>query len=710
MISMQLLKNGLFAVFLLLVSVVSLMAKESSFGYGVAVRDDKVEARLVAERDALAPGESIWVSLRLEHDPHWHTYWQNPGDSGLATEIRWDLPEGVAVAEIQWPVPEALDFFGLVNYGYEDVVILPMRLTLADEFAGDDVIELAARADWLMCEDVCIPGGADLKLRLRVADDGRETEFAKAIEEFLQRVPPVLDDLPAKVWQSGRQFVVEVHTGELGIGIPDGELIYFSIDERVEPAASQRITRTETGLRLQLTRSEFSTDNDTPFHGVLAAQEGLFELADGTTALGIEFAAEWQSGNPPQAAAEFPRGGFSRFGIWGLLLGGFIGGLILNLMPCVFPVLGLKIMGFVNQAGEDRRRVVLHGFVFTIGVLVSFWILAGLLIFLRGAGAELGWGFQLQSPGFVYVLALLLLAFGLNLSGVFEIGSSAVGVGSQLTALKGYSGSFYSGVLATVVATPCAAPFLAPALGGALALPAASSVLVFTFIGLGLAFPYLLLSAFPRLVGLLPRPGAWMETFKQFMAFLLYATVAYLLWVLVGQLDVQAQLTTLIGFVVLAFACWVFGRWGAYARPRATRIKAGAITLGLIAISVWMGFRGEDSELVWETWSPERVEALRAEGRPIYIDFTARWCATCQVNKRVVFSSDAVNRYFVDNNVAALIADWTNQDPAITRALAEHGRSAVPFNLIWLPDRDEPIILPELLTPGIVLDALRGER
>jgi thiol:disulfide interchange protein DsbD len=707
---MQSFRIGFFPTFLLLISSTIAIAGDVTFGVGVEERDDKVAARLVAERDAVLPGESLWIGLRLEHDPHWHTYWQNPGDSGLATTIAWDLPHGVTIGEIQWPAPESLDFFGMVNYGYEDVVILPMRLDLSEDFSDNGELKLAARVDWLMCEDICIPGGVELEMLLRVADDGATSEFAEALNEFRHRVPKAVDGLVAKVWQLGQQYIVSLDVADSGLRIPDAGWEYFSIDERVEPAAVQKIVRSENGLQMRLTRSEFTSDNDTPFQGILVAQEDLFELAGEMPFVAIEFSADWQSGSPPAIIGGFAASGLSTWGIWGLLLGGFIGGLILNLMPCVFPVLGLKIMGFVNQAGEDRRRIVLHGLVFTIGVLVSFWLLAGLLIFLRGAGAELGWGFQLQSPGFVYVLAALLLAFGLNLSGVFEIGTSAVGVGSQLTARKGYSGSFYSGVLATVVATPCAAPFLAPALGGALALPAMSSVLVFTFIALGLAFPYLLLSAFPRLVALLPKPGAWMETFKQFMAFLLYATVAYLVWVLVGQLDVQAQLTALFGLVVLSLACWVYGRWGAFARPRKTRVVATLVTFGLVAVSLLMGFQGEDSDVVWEPWSPERVEALRAEGRPIYIDFTARWCATCQVNKRVVFSNDNVLRYFNDNKVAALVADWTNQDPAITRALAEHGRSAVPFNLIWLPDREDPIILPELLTPGIVLDALRGQR
>jgi DsbC/DsbD-like thiol-disulfide interchange protein/cytochrome c biogenesis protein CcdA len=690
-----------------------LLASNHSTDYGVgnAVRDDKVVARLIAEHQSIAAGESMWLGLKLQHDPHWHTYWRNPGDSGLATTIQWlDLPDGVEIGPLQWPAPQALEFFDLVNYGYEETVVLPLRIHLSKDyvFNDSDALSLSARVDWLMCEDVCVPAGGNLQITLLHGTNGAPTAFNQVINEALLQVPKVVEGVVAKVWQQQARYYVKLDLSASRLRMPIGKLQYFSIDARIEPSAKQVIVHHEDDLWIELTRSEFGPDADASlFQGVLVAVDEPFTLPGEAPFIAIEFTADWQQGSPPSIPVAVSAKSFSALGLWGLLLGGFIGGLILNLMPCVFPVLGLKIMGFVNQAGEDQRRVVFHGLVFTLGVLISFWLLAGVLIFLRAAGAELGWGFQLQSPGFVYLLAALLLAFGLNLSGVFEIGTSAIGVGQQLTARKGYSGSFYSGVLATVVATPCAAPFLAPALGGALALPPLSSVLVFTFIALGLAFPYLLLSTFPRMLKVLPRPGAWMETFKQFMAFLLYATVAYLLWVLVGQLEAQTQLSALLGLVVLALACWVYGRWGAFSRPRRTRILATLLSLALLAGSLLMGLQRQDSDLIFETWSPERVSALRAEGRPVYIDFTARWCATCQVNKRVVFGNAAVVRFFIENDVAVLVADWTNQDPAITRALAEYERSAVPFNLIWLPNKDEPIILPELLTPGLVLNAFK---
>jgi thiol:disulfide interchange protein len=409
-----------------------------------------------------------------------------------------------------------------------------------------------------------------------------------------------------------------------------------------------------------------------------------------------------------------------------ILLLGLLGGLILNLMPCVFPILGLKIMGFVNQAGEERGKIVAHGLVFTAGVLVSFWILAGILIALRAGGQELGWGFQLQEPGFVLALAVVLLVFGLNMSGLFEIGFSAVGVGSKLTAKSGMAGSFFSGALATVVATPCAAPFLAPALGGALALPPLESIAVFTAIAFGLALPYLTLSAFPHLASKLPRPGAWMESLKQFLSFLLYGTVAYLLWVLADQLGAGLLLTTFFALIAVAMACWVYGRWSAPHRPRRTQWIARGIALVLLAAPlgyVWNGIAEEEQRremiaqvasgeiqqdfLIWEPWTPEREAELRREGRFVYIDFTARWCATCQVNKRAYESAEVIQA-LLRNDVALLRADWTNKDPAITRALASFNRSAIPFNLLYAPEREAPLILPEgVFGPGAVLEALR---
>jgi thiol:disulfide interchange protein DsbD len=380
-------------------------------------------------------------------------------------------------------------------------------------------------------------------------------------------------------------------------------------------------------------------------------------------------------------------------------------------MPCVFPVLGIKILGFVNQSGQDKKKVVMHGLVFALGVLLSFWTLAAALAILRAGGQELGWGFQLQEPGFVFILAAVMLVFAMNMSGVFEFGLSATGVGAELQMKSGFAGSFFTGVLATAVATPCSAPFLAPALGAALAVPTGESFIIFTAIAVGLSAPYLLLSIFPAAVRILPRPGAWMETFKQAMAFPLYGTVGALVWVLTGQLG-DDSLTPILGLVAIAAGIWIYGRWTA---PGAS---AGRVRFGygglvtMLALGAWVGWPWEwhwptVSTLKWEPWSPEAVAKLRAEGRIVYVDFTARWCATCQANKKLVFHNDDVLKTFAAKKVALLRGDWTSRDAAITKELAAYNRSAVPFNVIWLPGKTEPKELPEALTPGAVLEAVR---
>ena len=428
-------------------------------------------------------------------------------------------------------------------------------------------------------------------------------------------------------------------------------------------------------------------------------------------ALAEIFAAEPATAPKGEAsAAEVAAKPAHSFGVY--LLFAFIGGLILNVMPGVFPVLGIKIMCVVQQAGEDRRRVLLHGLAYTFGILLCFWALGGLVISLGKA-----WGFQLQSPDFVFGLAAFFLVFALNMAGLFEIGASAVGVGADLQAKQGLSGSFFSGLLATVVATPCSAPFLGPALGFAVTLPALQALLMFSCIGLGLASPFLLLSLVPGLVAKLPRPGAWMESFKQGMSFLLFGTVAFLVWVLTGMIEGQPLLFTLLGLVVIALGCWIYGRWSLPHKPARTRRLA--VLLALLALAgglalgwpqVEKGAPGQagshvENGLTWEAWSPEKVADLRAAGQPVYIDFTAKWCLTCQVNKRV-YKDSGLQALIAEKKVVLLKADWTNEDPRITEALSALGKAAVPVNVLYVPGQDAPVLLPELLSVDNVSAAL----
>ena len=670
----------------------------------------QVTASLVSADASVQPGTPFTVALHFIHKAHWHTYWVNPG-TGLPTTLTWTLPPGWMAGEILWPAPTLLsDTRGnVIGNGYDGDLLLPVKLTPPANLAPGTTVELPVSASWLMCQDECVPGSAKLTLTLPV-----KAEAPMPDPVFGARIRSVLSELPTSdpAWlvsatRGPKEAVLKVErSGNPLAPAPDG-IHFFSVDGTIASDLPQKIASDgKGGFTLTLPVAPDGPNEMSRLKGVLTSRRGWrpdgslpglrVDVAFGAAAV----AAAAPGGTPPAPAAG---------GLLGTLALAFVGGLILNLMPCVFPVLGIKILGFVNQAGSDRRKVTLLGLVFTLGVLVSFWFLAGLLAVLRAGGSQLGWGFQLQSPAFVFGLAAAILAFALNMSGVFEFGLTATGIGSGLQSKSGLLGSFLTGALATVAATPCAAPFLAPALGAALALSTVESFAIFTVIAIGLSTPYLLLSAFPAAVKVLPRPGAWMETFKQAMAFPLYATVAYLVWVLAGQLQEAGLLSALFGLVLVALAVWAYGRWNAPgASPGRARFGTWSCVV-LLALGAWTGWptASKPGDIVWEKWSPEAVEKLRSENRIVYVDFTARWCATCQANKRLVFHSSDVLRVFGEKHIATLRGDWTNKDPGITNELARYHRAAVPFNVVWLPGRADPVILPEILSPSVVLDVLK---
>ena len=661
------------------------------------VRKGAVEAELVPAVTSVQPGHAFDVALRLAHDPHWHTYWINSG-TGYPTSIKWTLPPGWQAGDIQWPVPHVLtDAHGTITgNGYDGEVYLLVTLVPPADLPAGLSVTLQAAVAWLMCKEVCEPGEAALELTLPV-DAGPPAPHPRWGAELAAargQLPHAPDGWQLAATRDGRTVTLTVQA-PAGATFTPADFHFFADDGLIAYDQPQPIRTGGNGaLILTLPIDPAGPKNPTRLYGVLALAKGDIP--------GIRVDLPFST--PPLTSDLRPSTAVAG-SLPGTLVLALLGGLILNLMPCVFPVLGIKILGFVNQAGADRRKVTLHGLVFALGVLVSFWVLAGALLALRAGGRELGWGFQLQEPGFVFVLAALLLVFALNLSGLFEVGLSATGVGAQLQRQSGYAGSFFTGVLATVVATPCSAPFLAPALGAALALSAAESLAVFTAIALGLAVPYLLLSAFPAAVKFLPRPGAWMETFKQLMAFPLYATVGFLVWVLAGQTPDTGLLKVLFGLVLVAMAAWAYGRWTQHGGSAARRRFGVTLAVVLLAAGVTVGWP-RPPDLTWEQWSPETVAKLRAEGKTLYVDFTARWCATCQSNKAVVFSSQKVRAALRAHGVVLLKADWTSRDAQITEALAAFHRSAVPFDLIYAPGRADPILLPELLTPDIVLAAL----
>ena len=676
----------------------------------------QVQASLVAVEKTVQGGQPLHVALRLEHEPHWHTYWLNAG-VGYPTRIEWALPTGWSAGDIEWPVPTLIrDSHGRVTgQGFDGLTYLPVTLQVPMDVTAGSTVALKGMVHWLMCADICVPGGADLVLSMRVSSGPPQVD--EPTRAAIARMPMPRDP-------DGWQIVVSRAEKSLtlratGPGTLDSPH-FFPADELVQYDEPQQLRREAGSILLTLPLAEDVDPVSERLVGVLTYKdrEGIYRgVAIDTVIL--------PSGTGGPAAAD--GAGQAEIGASGLVANSnalptansdvslatialaFVGGLILNLMPCVFPVLGIKILGFVIQAGGDRRSVVMHGLTFAAGVLLSFWLLAGMLEMLRAGGLQLGWGFQLQSAPFVFALGALLLIFALNLSGVFEFGLRATSVGGSLLSTQGWHGSFFAGVLATVVATPCSAPFLAPALGAAFTLPTGQSFVLFTSIALGLSTPYLLLSSFPRVLSVLPKPGRWMETFRQAMAFPLYATVGYLIWVLAGQTSDNDLLGALLGLVVIAVAMWFYGRYSAPgASIRRARIASvGGLLLLVLGVSLGWPRKPTASDVVWEPWSTERVAQLRQEARPIYVDFTARWCATCQANKKLVFSSTQVKDLFRERHVAALKADWTNSDPRITEELLKWNRSAVPFNLVYRPGVPEPVVLPEILTPSVVLRSLR---
>ncbi len=638
--------------------------------------------------------DQFYAVISFQIAEGWHTYWRNPGTTGMATEVNWKLPEGMKVEAVYESIPHRYENQGLIDYVHEGSAIIVAAISIRSDLAktiAQPVI--SATVNWLECETLCVPGHSELVLKLT-----NETHLSPELQAEVSALIAHSQSTTSGQFQiSDDQVTFEFLIDENRLA--EGKSVYFFTETAINDAAAEQSYQIAAD-RILVTTAK--TPYGAPEIDIINGWLKIKTLENSAT-----YRCILEQGKIQPIAGSNKTASVETSGFFSLLILAFLGGMILNLMPCVFPVIGLKIMGFVEQAGQDRKKIILHGLIFTAGVVVSFWMLSAALLLLRAGGQQLGWGFQLQEPWFNYGLILLMLAFALSLNGVFEFGMSAVGVGSGLQRKSGTMGSFFSGVLATVVATPCSAPFLAPALGAALALAPWQAMILFTFIALGLSTPYLLLSAFPGTLKILPKPGAWMETFKQFMAFPLYATVAYLIWALIGQIDDANQLNLLLSLALFAMAFWVFGRWAAPHHKKSVRRTAITLSLLMVAASVFIGHPKAKKEF-WEPWSPETVERHVADGKTVYVDFTARWCATCQLNKRVVFSSKEVLKAFESNNVVALKADWTNRDERITRRLKSLGKAAVPVNLVYKNGENEPVILPEVLTPGIVLEALNS--
>ena len=764
--------SGLFLA--LLVAVLPLRASDlidaSAGGASAKVTQPHVVAELIPETTLITAGKPFDVILHLKMDEGWHTYWINPGDAGLATTIRWTLPEGFTAGPIQWPTPENHTMGPLITYGYEGDVYLITTITPPAQVAsGVTPVEIKARADWLVCQEECIPGKGLFSITASLAGAGTTLDFKHFENTALFQAARARLPVDNTRWDveghyaAGPGLVSESLWTQFKnkAGASDGVLghLYFfpeqanvlsaTQDKVTQPPSDQKVTDFQLILPLQQ-----NGEKPAQVSGVLISDQPLIGNAKAIYIPAFSTAAQTVPVNSAQAtpsgqpvAAAVPSGGSASVSggsatapplgtaaatseaastsqplLIAVLGAAFVGGLILNLMPCVLPVLSLKVFSLIKHAGEDPRSAWKQGAAFTAGVVLSFWILAGLLLVLKALGNQFGWGFQMQSPGFILAMIFLFFLLSLNLFGVFEMGTSLVGLDAKTAGkMHGLTSSFLNGALATIAATPCTGPLMGSTLGFAAQQPALIAMLVFTVLALGMASPYLLLTIFPGALRFVPKPGAWMEAFKQFMGFLLMIAVIWFVAVFGASVGEDRIAWLLLALLLVAIAAWIYGRWITYDRTPAQKffpfivllfflgagVKLGvALAVEPVEVKVAGGADQPDAQ-GWRVWSDVAVDQALTDGKPVFVDFTAAWCLSCKVNERVALDTDVVRKAFTDKNVVLLKGDWTHSDPDISKALQKYNRDGVPLYLLYSPkDKANPQVLPEVLTPGIVLDAL----
>ena len=680
---------------------------------GPVFKTKHVTAELLSEHATVRPGTTAWVALYFKIIPKWHTYWRNAGDSGEATRIDWALPKGYAAGEIVWLPPERIPVGPLANYGYSDEAIHMVPITVPKDARPGANATLTANVAWLVCEEVCIPEEGVLKLSLPVAGGAPVADLrAGPIFRKARAALPKPSPWSAQFRFEDKRFRLDVAAAGLKREVIEDAWFYPYGHGVVKYAAPQTLTVTDRALTLETQRGK-AAKPIAEVGGLLVLKEKLGDGGTVTQAFRLT-AIEADSG-------------FS-IGFWEAVVLALLGGLILNLMPCVLPVLAVKALSFARHANSGRgegQGMARHGFAYTAGVLASFAVVGALLLAVRATGEAAGWGFQLQEPVFVLLMAWLMVLIGLNFAGLFEIGGRFAGIGGSLAGRAGLSGSFFTGVLAVIVATPCTAPFMGAAVGFALGQTAAVAMAVMLALGFGLALPFLLLSMAPALLRLVPKPGPWMVRFKQFLAFPMFATAAWLIWVLSLQAGDEALLGALAGAILLGFAVWLWqasagasGRW----RPAGIGLAALAVVAAFAMVRyadggapapVRAGRAPESAAatgIVWEPFSEARLAQRRAEGRPVLINFTAAWCITCIANEKVVLRLESVRRAVDAAGMATLKGDWTRRDPVITRHLAAFGRSGVPLYVIYPPKGSpkQPMLLPQILSEGGTIAAIRS--
>lgn len=728
--------------FLIILTVLLAPLSWAHQAFAQEAAQNHVRLTVTPEFTQIEPGATLFVAIRQDLDEGWHTYWHNPGDSGEPPRIRWHLPEGFSEGPLHWPVPVRIPFGPLTNYGYEGQVTLLQEIRAPAAALPAGPLEIAADIDILVCKDICIPEYHKAAFTL---NDGSTVENSAIITEAMNLMP-VEVDWPASYSAEGNEFILDLAVQLPGLLTKDGGRMKFDILPFewgvIANPAETRVGRAEERLLRVVLRKE---RGERPLEnlGSLAALVTYENLDDGTRHA-LQISAEpdpaWlaqaqaapadaepvdlitaapETASAPAAQpapAPAPQTGFAA-----AILFALIGGLILNLMPCVFPILSMKALGLVKMNEKSANTARLHGIAYTGGILACFAAIAALLIVLQSGGAQIGWGFQLQNPLVVLLLAYLLFVLGLNLSGFYEFGGSLANLGGKWGAKAGLAGSFFTGILATIVATPCTAPFMGVAMGYALTQPPAVSLTVFLALGLGLALPYLTLSFFPALRRALPKPGPWMAVFRELLAFPLYASAIWLIWVYSQQTGPVALLYALSGFVGISFAVWIFRYAPAQGAGRlAMRGLAILVLLTVLLISLGESLKPhtppqEQAQQGAQSFTAARYAALQAGDGPLFVNMTAAWCITCKVNERVALDTDTVKSLFAAENIAYLKGDWTSQNPEITEYLSRYGRNGVPLYVFYGPRdggsgaRPAPVVLPQLLTTAIVTQTIKGE-
>jgi thiol:disulfide interchange protein len=695
--------SRMFSVRQLLITTAAILFAQSALAQNYQGKE-LVHAALLADTSAIVPGKSFTAGLLLRMAPGWHTYWKYSGDAGLPTEIKWNLPPGWKVGEIEWPIPlKTIDPGDIQTYGYQDEVMLMQEITPPAKIDNSPV-KLSASADWLVCERLCIPGNANLALELPTSTSP-EPKNTDLFARFRQLVPQSFPASAKSDWnRAGNDLHLKVTSDQIAN--------YQSFDFFPVPQSNDTVVGHPSVESRKANEITFKIPVESPDKN-LSSMPGLIVFAQREN--GNDRQA-WELG-APQITTVANNAPHSSRGLATFLLFGFIGGFILNLMPCVLPVISLKIFGFIKQAGESRSKIFRSGIAFVAGIFAWFVGLALVLIAINAAGRDVTWASQFTSPYFVLLLSVIVLVFALNLFGVFEISlPRLVSRGMESTPSHGNTGSFFQGVFATALATPCTAPFLGTAIGFAFTQSPLVILVMFVAVAAGMSAPYFLLSAQPSWMKFLPRPGAWMVQVKQFMGFLLLATLLFLLYVLGAQRGLDGAIWASCFLLIVAVACWIKGAFIVPAASAAKRVAALLLMLLLLLFSgfYFIGDKFQSSKIDiaqtqqgdWQAFTPERLQSERDQGHAVFVDFTAAWCLTCKFNEKAVLENSEVRDAFQRHAVVKMKADWTNGDPAITKILQQFGRPGVPLYVLYPGKSQEPVVFPELLTKSILLDKL----